>query len=168
MLIRVRFLLLCWVLGFQTYKVDGENVVPAVHAVLKQIREFSDAVRSGAWKGCTGKKLTSVVAIGIGGSYLGANFVYESLHTDADSAAAAKGRQLRFLANVDPVGSARALEGLDPETTLAIVISKTFTTRETILNARTVRSWLQKNLGDAPEVVGKHMVAVSTNLKGQR
>ncbi len=151
--------------SFQVYKVDGENVVPAVHTVLNQIRDFSEAIRSGAWKGATGKTLTSVVAIGIGGSYLGANFVYEALHTDATSAAAAKGRQLRFLANVDPVGSARALEGLDPETTLAIVISKTFTTRETILNARTVRAWLRAKLGDGADVVAKHMVAVSTNLK---
>jgi len=149
----------------EVYKVDGENVVPAVHAVLKQIREFSDAVRSGAWTGATGKKLTNVVAIGIGGSYLGANFVYEALHSDAESSKAAAGRQLRFLANVDPVGSARALEGLDPATTLAIVISKTFTTRETILNARTVRDWLKKGLGNGADVVAKHMVAVSTNLK---
>ena len=151
----------------EVYNVDGENVVPHVHKVLNQIRDFSLAVRSGTWKGATGKPLTSVVAIGIGGSYLGANFVYESLHTDAESATAAKGRQLRFLANVDPVGAARALEGLDPETTLAIVISKTFTTRETLLNARTVRSWFNAHpkLAGKKDTVSKHMVAVSTNLK---
>lgn len=149
----------------EVYNVDGKNVVPDVHAVLTQMKEFSQSVRSGHWKGATGKAITSIVAIGIGGSYLGANFVYEALHTDKESAAYAKGRELRFLANVDPVGSARALEGLNPETTLAIVISKTFTTRETLLNARTVRSWLTKALGTSADVVSKHMVAVSTNLK---
>jgi len=149
----------------EEYVVNGENVVPHVHQVLRQIRDFSHAVRSGAWKGATGKQLTNVVAIGIGGSYLGANFVYEALHTDPEAAGQALGRNLRFLANVDPVAVSRALEGLDPATTLAIVISKTFTTRETLLNARTVRKWLTKALGDKPEVVRKHMVAVSTNLK---
>jgi glucose-6-phosphate isomerase len=139
--------------------------VSQVHKVLHQIRDFSAAVRSGQWKGATGKPLTQVVAIGIGGSYLGANFVAESLHTDKTAASFAQGRELRFLANVDPVASVRSLEGLNPETTLAIVISKTFTTRETILNARTVRAWLQKALGKDAAVVAKHMVAVSTNLK---
>lgn len=149
----------------EVYNVDGENVVPGVHAVLNQIRDFSNAVRSGSWKGVTGKAITNIVAIGIGGSYLGANFVYEALHTDKEASGFAAGRQLRFLANVDPVGSARALEGLNPETTIAIVISKTFTTRETLLNAKTVRAWFVKALGNGADVVAKHMVAVSTNLK---
>lgn len=149
----------------EVYNVDGENVVPAVHKVLNQIKSFSESVRSGEWKGVTGKPITNIVAIGIGGSYLGANFVYEALHTDGEASSFAQGRQLRFLANVDPVGCSRALEGLNPETTLAIVISKTFTTRETILNARTVRQWFVKSLGSGKDVVAKHMVAVSTNLK---
>lgn len=145
--------------------VDGSNVVPGVHSVLNQIRSFSSAVRDGSWLGVTGKKLTSVVAIGIGGSYLGANFVSESLHDDPECSKAAHGRQLRFLANVDPVAVARALESLDPATTLVVVISKTFTTRETLLNAKTVKAWLVKGLGSSADVIKKHMVAVSTNSK---
>lgn len=146
-----------------TYNVDGENVVPAVHAVIDKINTFSEKVRSGAWKGATGKPITAVVAIGIGGSYLGANFVYEALRTDKSAAKEAEGRELRFLANVDPVGVTRALEGLKPETTLAIVISKTFTTRETMLNARTIRRWFVDSLGE--QSIAHHMVACSTNVK---
>eukprot|EP00823_Brevimastigomonas_motovehiculus_P002500 TRINITY_DN1526_c0_g1_i1.p1 TRINITY_DN1526_c0_g1~~TRINITY_DN1526_c0_g1_i1.p1 ORF type:complete len:598 (-),score=114.87 TRINITY_DN1526_c0_g1_i1:329-2044(-) len=145
------------------YKVDGVNVVPAVHKVLKQIQSFSETIRSGEWKGATGKALTSTVSIGIGGSYLGAEFVAESLHTEPTAAKASQGRSLRFLANVDPVGVTRALESLDPETTLVVIVSKTFTTPETMLNARSCREWIVKALGK--EAVAKHMVAVSTNLK---
>ena len=145
------------------YLVDGEDVVPAVRAVVDKISAFAARVRSGEWKGATGKPITAVVAIGIGGSYLGANFVYEALRTDKTAAAEAQGRELRFLANVDPVGVARAVEGLHPETTLGIVISKTFTTRETMLNARTLRRWFVSALGE--QAVGRHMVACSTNLK---
>lgn len=141
----------------------GTNVVPQVHKVLQHIKNFSDKVRSGAWKGASGQTLKSVVAIGIGGSYLGANYVYEALKSDGEGAAAAAGRELRFLANVDPVGVERALVGLNPATTLVIVISKTFTTRETMLNARTVRKWIVDKLGEA--AVAKHVVAVSTNIK---
>jgi glucose-6-phosphate isomerase len=144
-------------------RVDGVNVVPEVQAVLKKIKRFSDEIRSGKRKGATGKKLTDVVAIGIGGSYLGPEFVFESLRTDKGCAKAAAGRRLRFLANVDPIDVTRALDGLDPATTLVVVISKTFTTAETMLNARTVRAWLVKKLG--VKAVAKHMVAVSTNLK---
>ena len=113
-----------------TFMVDGIDVVPAVHEVLGRINAFTDRVRSGAWKGATGKALTDVVSIGIGGSYLGVEFVAEALRRDISGggAAAAEGRRLRFLANVDPVDVARALEGLNPETTLVVVISKTFTT----------------------------------------
>jgi len=143
--------------------VDGVDVVAQVHEVLGRINAFAKAVRSGKWKGATGKNLTDVVAIGIGGSYLGPEFVYEALRTDKSCAKAAAGRRLRFLANVDPVDVTRALEGLDPATTLVVVISKTFTTAETMLNARTVRAWLMKKLGK--KAVAKHMVAVSTNLK---
>ena len=146
-----------------SYVVDGEDVVPAVHAVIDKINAFSERVRSGQWKGATGKPITAVVAIGIGGSYLGANFIYEALRTDKSAAKEAEGRELRFLANVDPVGVTRAIEGLHPETTLAIVISKTFTTRETMLNARTIRRWFVDALGE--QSVARHMVACSTNLK---
>lgn len=146
-----------------TIKVDGENVVPAVHQVLSSIRDFSDRVRSGEWVGASGKKLVDVIAIGIGGSYLGPEFVYEALSTDPDASAAAEGRRLRFLANVDPVDCVRARRGLDPETTLIVVISKTFTTSETMLNARTLRAWIKDALGE--DAVSKHMVAVSTNHK---
>ncbi len=146
---------------------EGHNVVEDVHAVLGRIRAFSDQVRSGAWKGATGKRLTQVVAIGIGGSYLGPEFAYEAFRTDPGAAAAAEGRSLRFLANIDPVDVTRALEGYDPETTLAIVISKTFTTAETMLNARTLRAWLTDNVdAEAATVVRQHMVAVSTNTDG--
>lgn len=144
--------------------VDGVNVVPAVHEVLDHIRMFSDKVRSGEWLGATGKPLTDVVAVGIGGSYLGPEFVFEALRMHPESNVAAEGRRLRFLANVDPVDVARAREGLNPETTLVIVISKTFTTAETMLNARTMRAWIVDAMGT--DSVAKHMVAVSTNLKG--
>jgi len=143
--------------------IDGQDQVAEVHKVLKQIKGFSDKVRSGKWKGATGKKLTDVVAIGIGGSYLGPEFVYEALRTDPAAAKAAQGRRLRFLANVDPIDVTRALDGLEPATTLVVVISKTFTTAETMLNAKTLRAWLVKKLG--AKAVAKHMVAVSTNLK---
>ncbi|KAK9809232.1 hypothetical protein WJX72_011796 [[Myrmecia] bisecta] len=143
--------------------VDGSNVVPEVWGVLDKIRDFSDAVRNGKWLGVTGKPLTDVVAIGIGGSFLGPLFVHTALRTDQEAANLARGRNLRFLANVDPVDVARALNALRPETTLVVVVSKTFTTAETMLNARTVRTWLQAELG--PEATAKHMVAVSTNLK---
>ena len=142
--------------------VDGQDVIADVHAVLTKIKAFTLRVRSGKWKGATGKTLTDVVAIGIGGSYLGPEFVFEALRTDPACARAAKGRRLRFLANVDPIDVTRALDGLDPATTLVVVVSKTFTTAETMLNARTVRAWLVKKLGKA--AVAKHMVAVSTNL----
>lgn len=143
--------------------VDGQNVVDEVHAVLDRIRNFSNEVRSGRWKGVTGRPLTNVVSIGIGGSYLGPEFVFEALRTDEACAKAASGRRLRFLANVDPIDVARALEGLDPETTLVVVVSKTFTTAETMLNARTLRAWLVEKLG--PDSVARQMVAVSTNHK---
>lgn len=144
--------------------VDGTDVVSSVHTVLEKIKGFSDQIRSGAWVGATGKPLTDVVAVGIGGSYLGPEFIFEALRMDPKSSAAAAGRRLRFLSNVDPVDAARAKEGLNPETTLVLVISKTFTTAETMLNARTMRAWIVDALG--PDAVAKHMVAVSTNLKG--
>jgi glucose-6-phosphate isomerase len=142
--------------------IDGKDVVEEVHAVLERIKSFSKDVRTGKWKGATGKKLINVVSIGIGGSYLGPEFAAEAMRTWPDCAKAAKRRQLRFLANVDPVDVKRALDGLDPERTLVVVVSKTFTTAETMLNARTVRAWIVEALGEA--AVAKHMIAVSTNL----
>uniref|UniRef100_A0A7S4WD97 Glucose-6-phosphate isomerase n=1 Tax=Alexandrium monilatum TaxID=311494 RepID=A0A7S4WD97_9DINO len=144
--------------------VDGKNVVPEVHSVLDAMKAFSDKVRAGQFVGYTGKPLTDVVCIGIGGSYLGVEFVFEALKTDPTAAAAAKGRNLRFLANVDPIDVKRALAGLSAETTLVIVISKTFTTAETMLNARTIKAWLVKELG-TEAAIAKHVVACSTALE---
>ncbi|KAK7381336.1 hypothetical protein VNO78_33958 [Psophocarpus tetragonolobus] len=141
---------------------DGKNVVPDVWNVLDQIQKFSERVRSGSWVGATGKKLKDVVAVGIGGSFLGPLFVHTALQTDPEAIEAARGRQLRFLANVDPIDVARNITGLNPETTLVVIVSKTFTTAETMLNARTLREWISSSLG--PSAVAKHMVAVSTNL----
>jgi glucose-6-phosphate isomerase len=148
----------------KAFYVDGENVVPAVYSVLDRIADFTEKVRKGQWLGITGKPLTSVISIGIGGSFLGPEFVYEALRTDPVALSAAEGRQLRFLANVDPVDIARALAGIDPETTLVIVVSKTFTTAETMLNARTLKRWLVDNLPghSEAEVIQKQMVAVSS------
>ncbi|XP_073305184.1 glucose-6-phosphate isomerase, cytosolic-like [Primulina huaijiensis] len=141
---------------------DGKNVVPDVWKVLDKIKGFSEAIRSGAWVGATGKVLKNVIAIGIGGSFLGPLFVHTALQTDPEAAEFARGRQLRFLANVDPIDIARNIAGLNPETTLVVVVSKTFTTAETMLNARTLREWIITALG--PQAVAKHMIAVSTNL----
>ncbi|ONK74492.1 uncharacterized protein A4U43_C03F6830 [Asparagus officinalis] len=141
---------------------DGKNVVPDVWNVLDKINDFSEKVRSGSWVGATGKALKDVVAVGIGGSFLGPLFVHTALQTDPEAAEYAKGRQLRFLANVDPIDVARNIRGLNPETTLVVVVSKTFTTAETMLNARTLREWISAALG--PQAIAKHMVAVSTNL----
>lgn len=141
---------------------DGKNVVPDVWQVLDKIRDFSERIRSGAWVGATGKVLKDVIAVGIGGSFLGPLFVHTALQSDPEASEFARGRQLRFLANVDPIDVARNIAGLNPETTLVVVVSKTFTTAETMLNARTLREWISAALG--PQAVAKHMVAVSTNL----
>lgn len=146
----------------ETFCSDGKNVVPDVWHVLDKIKAFTEKVRSGSWVGATGKALKDVVAIGIGGSFLGPLFVHSALQTEPEAAECAKGRQLRFLANVDPVDVARNIAGLSPETTLVVVVSKTFTTAETMLNARTLREWISAALG--PQAIAKHMVAVSTNL----
>ncbi|XP_031261206.1 glucose-6-phosphate isomerase, cytosolic 2B [Pistacia vera] len=141
---------------------DGKNVVPEVWKVLDKIQEFSEKVRIGSWVGATGKSLKDVIAVGIGGSFLGPLFVHTALQTDPEAIKSSRGRQLRFLANVDPVDVAKSIAGLNPETTLVVVVSKTFTTAETMLNARTLREWISAALG--PSAVAKHMVAVSTNL----
>ncbi|CAM9795745.1 unnamed protein product [Ectocarpus sp. 4 AP-2014] len=150
-----------------TMNVDGKNVVPDVHSVLDKIEDFSARVRSGVFKGCTLKPLTNLVCIGIGGSYLGPEFVYEALKCEPAAQGAAMGRTLRFLANVDPVDVSRAIYGLNPEETLVVVVSKTFTTAETMLNARTIKDWLITSIkGKTPaEITSQHIVAVSTNDK---
>ncbi len=140
-------------------QVDGQDVMPQVNAVLEKMRRFTTAVRDGQWKGYTGKRITDVVNIGIGGSDLGPFMVCEALKPYG-------GPHLRahFVSNVDATHIAETLEGLSPETTLFIVASKTFTTQETLTNARTARDWL---LAAAPDhsAVAKHFVAVSTNAE---
>jgi len=143
--------------------VDGVNVVDSVHAVLSKIASFSEKVRSGEWKGHSGKALTNVVSIGIGGSYLGAEFVFEALKTNATARQNAEGRNLRFYANIDPIGFARATADLDPETTLCVVVSKSFTTRETMMNAQFIREWLVSSYDGDAKCLGKHFIAVSAN-----
>ena len=138
--------------------VDGENVVPKVHAVLDRMADFSDRVRSGAWKGHTGKRIRNVVNIGIGGSDLGPVMAYEALKQYSDRA-----MTFRFVSNVDGTDFAEAVRDLDPAETLFIVSSKTFTTLETMTNAHTARAWSLAGLGDDETSVAKHFVAVSTN-----
>lgn len=147
--------------------LDGVNVVEQVHEVLGRIKNFSESVRKAEFRGVTGKPIKHFVAVGIGGSYLGPDFVYEALKTDteASSAGPRSGYSLHFLANVDPVDIKRTTDGLDPEETMVIIVSKTFTTRETLVNAKTVRAWLWDTLGEDPAVVKQHMVACSTNLE---
>nr|AAP51065.1 glucose-6-phosphate isomerase [Phytophthora infestans] len=146
--------------------VDGHDVVPDVHEVLDAIRAFTSNVRDGKFVGATGKQLKNVISIGIGGSHLGSEFVFESLRYEPVAKAAAEGRILRLLANVDPVDVARATSGLNPEETLVVVVSKTFTTAETMLNARTLRKWLVDDLtkkgSSEAGAVAKHMVAASS------
>jgi glucose-6-phosphate isomerase len=138
--------------------VDGENVVPQVQAVLEKMAAFSRRVRSGKWKGHTGKRIRSVVNIGIGGSDLGPVMAYEALKYYSD-------REMRFgfVSNVDGTDFAEAVRDLDPAETLFIVSSKTFTTLETMTNAHTAREWLLAGLGNDQTAVAKHFVAVSTN-----
>jgi glucose-6-phosphate isomerase len=140
--------------------VDGENVVPKVHAVLDRMADFSDRVRSGARKGHTGKRIRNVVNIGIGGSDLGPVMAYEALRADSD-----RSMTFRFISNVDGTDFAEAVRDLDPAETLFIVSSKTFTTIETMTNAHTARAWSLAGLGGDEISVAKHFVAVSTNAK---
>ncbi|WP_327694099.1 glucose-6-phosphate isomerase [Streptomyces sp. NBC_00459] len=139
-------------------EVDGENVVPAVHAVLDRMAAFADRVRSGEWTGHTGKRIRNVVNIGIGGSDLGPAMAYDALR-----AFTARELTFRFVSNVDGADLHEAVRDLDPAETLFIVASKTFTTIETITNATSARSWLLAGLGGAEEAVAKHFVALSTN-----
>ncbi|TYZ63830.1 hypothetical protein PybrP1_007576 [[Pythium] brassicae (nom. inval.)] len=150
----------------KTLVVDGQDVIKDVHEVLGAIKAFAGAIRSGAQLGSTGKPIKNIVSIGIGGSYLGPEYVFEALRYEPAAQAASAGRTLRFLANVDPVDVARATSGLNPEETLVIVVSKTFTTAETMLNARTLRKWLVDDLSAkgvaAADAIRKHMVAASS------
>ncbi len=136
--------------------VDGEDVMPGVLRVLAQMKKFSDAVRSGKWKGFTGKRIRTVVNIGIGGSDLGPVMICEALKHYQD------GPAVRFVSNVDATDFVEKTRGLDPAETLFIVASKTFTTQETMTNAATARSWLLKKLKDR-KAVARHFVALSTN-----
>eukprot|EP01083_Nonionella_stella_P263718 895529_1 len=143
--------------------VNNINIVESVHNVLNKIKIFSNKVRSGEWKGYSNKAITNVISIGIGGSYLGAEFVYQSLKTDPNAYKNAMGRQLRFYANIDPIGFSRAIMDLDPETTLCIVVSKSFTTRETMMNASFIREWLINAYGGDNKCLTSHFIAVSAN-----
>ena len=140
--------------------VDGENVVPKVHAVLDKMADFSERVRSGAWKGYTGKRIRNVVNIGIGGSDLGPVMAYEALRAYSE-----RTMTFRFVSNIDGTDFAEAVRDLDPAETLFVVSSKTFTTLETMTNAHTARAWSLAGLGGDEASVAKHFVAVSTNEK---
>ena len=140
--------------------VDGENVVPQVHAVLDKMAAFADRVRSGAWKGHTGRRIRNVINIGIGGSDLGPVMAYEALRHYSDRA-----MTFRFVSNVDGTDFVEATLDLDPAETLFIVSSKTFTTLETMTNARSARDWSLKGFGGDVKAVAKHFVAVSTNAQ---
>jgi glucose-6-phosphate isomerase len=140
-------------------RVDGEDVMPAVNKVLDQMRAFTEKVRSGEWKGYTGKAITDVVNIGIGGSDLGPVMVTEALAHYHDGPAS------HFVSNVDGTHVAEVLKRIDPETTLFVIASKTFTTQETLTNAHTARDWFLEAAGDKAHVA-KHFVALSTNAEG--
>jgi glucose-6-phosphate isomerase len=141
-------------------EVDGVNVVPEVHAVLRKMAEFADRVRSGAWKGHTGRPIKNIINVGIGGSDLGPVMAYEALRHYSD-----RSRVFRFVSNVDSTDFAEATQDLDPAETLFIISSKTFTTLETMTNAHTAREWLLRGLGGDASAVAKHFVAVSTNAE---
>ncbi|MGB9993065.1 glucose-6-phosphate isomerase [Streptomyces pseudogriseolus] len=141
-------------------EVDGENVVPAVHAVLDRMADFAGRVRSGEWTGHTGRRIRNVVNIGIGGSDLGPAMAYEALR-----AYTARDMVFRFVSNVDGADLHEAIRDLDPEETLFIVASKTFTTIETVTNATSARSWLLEGLGGDEKAVARHFVALSTNAQ---
>jgi glucose-6-phosphate isomerase len=140
--------------------VDGEDVVPDVHAVLDKMAAFSDKVRSGAWKGHTGKRIRNIVNIGIGGSDLGPVMAYEALKYYSQ-----RDLTFRFVSNVDGTDFVEAVRDLNAEETLFLVASKTFTTLETMTNAHAARAWALKGLGGDESAIAKHFVAISTNAK---
>lgn len=141
----------------ETILVDGDNVVPEVHAVLAKMATFSNRIRSGEWKGYTGKRIRNIINIGIGGSDLGPHMAYDALRYYSD-----RNLTCRFVSNVDGTDFAEAVHDLNPEETLFIIVSKTFTTLETLTNAHSARDWSLKTLKD-DQAVAKHFVAVSTN-----
>jgi glucose-6-phosphate isomerase len=143
--------------------VDGENVVPLVHAVLDRMSDFANRVRSGSWRGHTGKRIRNLINVGIGGSDLGPVMAYEALRHYS-----AREMTFRFISNVDATDFAEATRDLDPAETLFIVSSKTFTTLETMTNAHSAREWLLAGLGGDAASVAKHFVAVSTNADAVR
>src|SRR6476659_10215711 len=143
--------------------VDGRDMVADVHAVLDKMADFSERVRSGAWKGHTGKRIRNVINIGIGGSDLGPVMAYEALNHYSERA-----MTFRFVSNVDGTDLVEATRDLDPAETLFIVSSKTFTTLETMTNAQSARSWLLGSLGRSAAAIARHFVAVSTNAAGVR
>ena len=145
----------------ETIEVDGVNVVPEVHAVLRRMGNFAVLVRSGEHAGSTGKRIRNVINIGIGGSDLGPAMAYEALRDFSD-----RSMTFRFVSNVDGADVWEATHDLDPAETLFIVSSKTFTTLETLTNARSARDWLLSGLGGDESAVSKHFVAVSTNAEG--
>jgi len=138
--------------------VDGEDVVPQVHAVLDRMGDFSNRVRSGEWKGHTGKRIRNVINIGIGGSDLGPVMAYEALKHYSD-----RNMTFRFVSNVDGTDFSEAVRDLDPAETLFIISSKTFTTLETMTNAHSARAWSLRGLGGDEKSIARHFVAVSTN-----
>ncbi|HAB15792.1 MAG TPA: glucose-6-phosphate isomerase, partial [Verrucomicrobiales bacterium] len=140
--------------------VDGKNVVPDVHEVLDKMEAFCERVRSGTWKGQTGKRIRNVVNIGIGGSDLGPVMAYEALRHYSE-----RSLTFRFVSNVDGIDFVQATHDLNPAETLFIVSSKTFTTLETMTNAQSARDWLVRGLGGNEKAVAKHFVAVSTNAE---
>ena len=144
----------------EVIKVDNEDVVPEVHAVLDAMSVFAERIRSGAWNGFTGKRIKNVVNIGIGGSDLGPVMAYEALRHYSD-----RSLTLRFISNVDGTDFAEAVHDLDPSETLLIISSKTFTTLETMTNAESARAWLLAGLGGEIKAVASHFVAVSTNAE---
>jgi glucose-6-phosphate isomerase len=139
---------------------DGQNVVPEVHAVLDKMADFADRLRSGGWKGHTGKRIRNVINVGIGGSDLGPVMAYEALRHYSE-----RSMTFRFVSNVDGTDFAEAVQGLDPAETLFIISSKTFTTLETMTNAHTARDWLLAGLNGEASATAKHFVAVSTNAQ---
>jgi glucose-6-phosphate isomerase len=139
---------------------DGRNVVPDVHAVLDRMADFSNRVRSGNWKGQTGKRIRNVINVGIGGSDLGPVMAFEALKHYSDRA-----MTFRFVSNVDGTDFVEAVRDLDPAETLFIISSKTFTTLETMTNARSAREWLLDGIKGEQGAIAKHFVAVSTNAK---
>jgi glucose-6-phosphate isomerase len=143
-----------------TLVVDGQDVVADVHAVLDAMAVFSERVRSGQWRGHTGEKIATVVNIGIGGSDLGPVMAYEALKAYKDA-----GISCRFVSNIDPTDLYDKIHDLDPATTLFVIVSKTFTTQETLTNATEARNWLLAGLGGDQAAVAKHFVAVSTNAQ---